>query len=97
MIDKKLKNEIKSIIFRYLDPTETKAFLFGSRATGINVKFSDIDLGFESDKKIPYRVVSDIEEEFENSNLPYSVDVVDFSKVSNNFKAVAMKNIIYLN
>ncbi|HBC45094.1 MAG: polymerase beta domain protein region protein [Candidatus Collierbacteria bacterium GW2011_GWB1_45_35] len=96
-IDPKLKNDISAIALKHINPNETKVFIFGSRVSGTNVKFSDIDLGFESDKKIPYNLIMDIEDDFENSNIPYSVDVVDFSKVSNKFKEVAMKNIMYLN
>ena len=80
-IDPVLKNEVKKIVFKYIDPKGVKVFIFGSRVSGTNVKFSDIDLGFESDKKIPYNLIMDIEDDFENSNIPYSVDIVDFSKV----------------
>jgi predicted nucleotidyltransferase len=96
-IDPKLKEDISAIALKNINPNETKVFIFGSRVNGTNVKFSDIDLGFESDKKIPYSLIMDIEDDFENSNIPYSVDIVDFSKVSNKFKEVAMKNIMYLN
>ena len=96
-IDPKLKNEIKDIVFKYLDSSNTKAFMFGSRVTGTNSKFSDIDLGLESNAVIPYELVLNIEEEFTNSNIHYSVDVVDFSKVSDKFKTVAKQNVMYLN
>lgn len=96
-IDPKLQNDIKNIVFRYLDSSDTKVFVFGSRVNGTNRKFSDIDLGLESNNSIPYTLVLDIEDEFENSNIPYSVDVVDFSKVSEKFKAVAKQNVMYLN
>lgn len=96
-IEPNLQNDIKDIVFKYLDSNKIKVFVFGSRVNGTNRKFSDIDLGFESDLSIPYSLVLDIEDEFENSNIPYSIDVVDFSKVSNKFKAVAKQNVMYLN
>lgn len=96
-IDPKLQNDIKDIVFKYLDSINTKVFVFGSRVSETNRKYSDIDLGFESNKSIPYSLVLDIEDEFENSNIPYSVDVVDFSKVSDKFKNIAKQNVMYLN
>ena len=96
-MDDKLIKEIKKTVFRHLDPTKVKAFVFGSRASGKNRKYSDVDLGIMAKTAIPTIVKFDLEEEFENSNLPYRVDVVDFSKVSDNFKKVALNNVVNLN
>lgn len=96
-LDDKTKKILKMVIFKYLNSNEVKVFVFGSRATNTNVKFSDIDLGLISAKKIGYNTVLKIEEELENSNIPYRVDVVDFSKVSDKFKEVASKKVVYLN
>lgn len=97
MLDSMLRNQLKNTVFRFLSPAAVTIFVFGSRASGSASKFSDVDLGIKTKKQLPVGVLSDIEEAFENSDLPYGVDVVDFSKVSNKFKEVAMKNIIYLN
>jgi len=97
MLDDRTKAELKSTVFRFLDPGQVRIFVFGSRAFGNFSKFSDIDLGLEPKTKIADGVVSKIEEVFENSDLPYRVDVVDFAKVSANFRKVAMKNAVYLN
>ena len=97
MFDQKLKKEIKKIVFRYLDPSKDKIFVFGSRAIGDNRKFSDVDIGIESRRKISSDTVEDIKEAFEESNLPYTVDVVNFSSVTKRFKNVAKQKIIYLN
>lgn len=88
---------IKKITFRFLDPKDFKVFIFGSRALGTNRKFSDIDLGIESEKEIPVGLKFEMEEAFENSDLPYKVDIVDFSKVSEDFKNIAKKKVIDLN
>lgn len=97
MIDQKTKKEVKKIIFRFLDPKKYKVFIFGSRALGGGRKFSDIDIGIKSKEEIDSSTLSDIQEAFEESNLPYNVDVVDFSSVSNQFRDVAEAKIIYLN
>lgn len=96
-MDEDTKKFLKSIVFKYIDSDSVRVFLFGSRATGTNARYSDIDLGLEAKIGIPYRAILDIEEEFENSNLPYVVDVVDFSKVSDKFKKIASQNKMYLN
>ncbi len=97
MLDKATISEIKKIIFQFLDSKKDKAFIFGSRATGSGRKFSDIDIGVKSEKEIDILLLSDIEEAFEESNIPYTIDVVDFSQVSDRFNEVAKQKIIYLN
>jgi predicted nucleotidyltransferase len=96
MIDKTTLNEIKKIIFRYLNPKEYQVFIFGSRATGEAVKFSDIDIGIMAKKEVDGETLAKIESAFEDSDIPYKVEVVDFSLVSKRFKRVALKKIISL-
>ncbi|MEK9169494.1 MAG: nucleotidyltransferase domain-containing protein, partial [Patescibacteria group bacterium] len=88
---------IKNILFKFLDPQKDKVFIFGSRAVGKARKFSDIDIGVKSERQISLSLLSDIEEAFEESNIPYTVDVVDFSAISKNFENVAIQKIIKLN
>ncbi len=97
MLDDSIKNSIKEMVFKYLDPLEVKAFIFGSRAIRKNRNYSDIDLGFVSKSKIPIMVIMDLEEEFDRSNLPFKVDLVDFASVSDDFKKNALKKVVYLN
>lgn len=97
MLDEKTKIVIKKIIFRHFNPLKDKAFIFGSRALGKAKKFSDIDIGILSGQKVPWAKLSLVEEELENSDLPYTVDVVDFRTVSDRFKKIAAKKIINLN
>ncbi len=97
MADKELYKTIANIVFRYLDPKKDEVFIFGSRATGTHKKFSDIDIGIKSSNPDLSYKLSCLEEGFEESNIPYRVDVVNFSKTSKNFKEVAKKEIISLN
>ncbi|EKE06426.1 MAG: hypothetical protein ACD_19C00014G0040 [uncultured bacterium] len=90
-------DEFKKLVFRHLDDSIYRAFIFGSRATGTNRKYSDLDLGIIAKTKVPTSKIFDLENEFDQSNLPYKVDVVDFNNVSENFKKVAMKKVLYLN
>lgn len=96
-MDQKTIKTLKEIIFHFLDPKKDKVFVFGSRAGDRAQKFSDIDIGVESPRKIPWHQLITIEGAFEESDLPYTVDVVDFSAVSNKFKKLAKKKTISLN
>jgi len=87
------ENEIKNIIFQFLDPKEYQVFIFGSRATGKAKKYSDYDIGILGKKSVPLNILAKINEALEESNLPYRVDVVDFSSVSKNFKEIALSKI----
>jgi len=97
MLDTGTISEIKKILFQFLDSQKDMAFIFGSRATGSSRKFSDIDIGVKCEKQIDLLLLSDIEEAFEESNIPYKIDVVDFSNVTNTFRDVSMQEIIKLN
>ena len=90
---KKPEEEIKRIIYRFLNPKEYQVFVFGSRATGKAKKFSDFDIGILGKKSVPSIAKFLIEEALEESDLPYKVDIVDFSLVSNNFRKVALSKI----
>ncbi len=93
---KKSKNpekEIKNIIFQFLDPKEYQLFIFGSRATGKAQKYSDYDVGIRGKKSLSSKTKILIEEALEESDLPYKVDLVDFSLVSPNFKKVSLLKI----
>ena len=97
MLDTATVAEIKNILFKFLDPQKDKAFIFGSRAIGSARKFSDVDIGIKSEKEMDSLLLSNIEEAFEESDIPYTIDVVDFSQVSDKFKELAEQMIINLN
>jgi len=97
MLDQKTINTLKEIIFRFLDRKKDKVFIFGSRAEGKGRRFSDIDIGIEASKEVPWHQLVAIEEMLEQSDLPYTIDVVDFSTVSEKFKKLAKEKIISLN
>jgi len=91
-----LKNpekEIKDIVFRFLSPEEYQIFIFGSRATGKAEKYSDYDVGILGKKSLSSKSKFLIEEKLEESDLPYKVEIVDFSLVSPDFKRVALAKI----
>jgi uncharacterized protein len=97
MLGDKDKQEIKDIVFTYIDPAEYRVSIFGSRATDLARKYSDIDIGIEGSIPVSGRVMSDIKSAFEDSNISYRVDVVDFNQVTPKFRQIALKKVISLN
>ena len=96
-MDTHLLKVIKDTVFSHVDSKKYRVFIFGSRALETSTQFSDIDIGIESDSKISPLLLFELEEAFEESNLPYMVDIVDFTSVSDKFKQVAKKHTIRLN
>lgn len=87
---------IRESVYKHLPKEKYKAFIFGSRADGTAGKWSDIDIGVIGDKGVPAGLLVEIEEELENSDIPYRVDVVDFSDVSEKFRRIARKKVLEL-
>ncbi|MES2614947.1 MAG: nucleotidyltransferase domain-containing protein [Bdellovibrionota bacterium] len=81
---------IKNIIHQYLPNCEVR--VFGSRITSKFKKFSDIDLALVTPNKIDFGVLSSIKSDFEESDLPYRVDVLDWNAISPEFKQVIEKS-----
>ena len=73
---------------------DCKIFIFGSRASNSNHRFSDLDIGIISAKPLPVMLLTELEEELNDIMILFSVEVVDFFKVDNAFKSEATKCII---
>lgn len=63
-------------------------FIFGSRAKGTHKKFSDLDLCFIRNEPMHITERAELETKLEESNLPYTVDIVDYSAVSHDFQQI---------
>ena len=87
--------KITSVLEKYLDKKEFNFFLYGSRAKWDFFFRSDYDIWILGKVKIDDSTKYKIEEEFEN--IPALIDFTDFSNVSDDFKKIAMKDIIWLN
>jgi uncharacterized protein len=82
------------VIRRHLPDEAYKIFLFGSRARGTAHARSDIDIGIEGPSPVPYEILASIAAEIEELPTLYSVDVVDFKRVPEQFRAVALEHIV---
>ncbi|MBI2888824.1 MAG: nucleotidyltransferase domain-containing protein [Candidatus Liptonbacteria bacterium] len=91
-----LKKNIKEIFGRHLDLSHYKIFFFGSRVTGRGDDRSDIDIGILGNEPVPRDAIGKIQDDIEESDILYDIDVVDFATVSDRFKKVAMETTEYL-
>jgi uncharacterized protein len=73
-------NTITEIIRRYPDVSEVK--IFGSRALGNHHKGSDIDLAIMN-ARVSDKTIRKMLGDFEESLLPYFVDVVNYPALEN--------------
>ena len=88
-------NTLKEIVLKYLGDQNVKVILFGSRARGDNTAVSDIDIGIVPKGEFDRYKLSLLNEYIdEHLNIPYKVDVVDFSIVSEIFKKVVLSQAI---
>lgn len=71
---------------------EVSIALFGSFARGDSNYSSDIDIAIIPTRNLKTGRLSGLREKFEELTIPYIVDVVDFSSVSDNFKKIALQN-----
>ena len=69
-------------------PVGVKIQVFGSRATGIRLKpHSDLDLLIVGPEKLPLQLLGDLREALSESDLPFSVDIVEAQYVEPEFLA----------
>ena len=97
MLEEKYLTTIKKIISQKINLDEFEVFIFGSQAMGKPNRTSDIDIGIKGEKPLDLSILGAIKEEFEESDLPQTVDVIDFSKTSDKFRQIAQQNAYYIN
>ena len=78
---------VQDILREHL-PVEFKVWVFGSRANWTTKDSSDLDLAVEGAIKLDHKAMVRLEVAFEESALPYTVDVVDLNAVGHDFKRI---------
>ena len=86
---------IREIVVKELDDEDVSIALFGSFATGTNTEASDIDIAVIPKGKLKRWKLSLLREKLEELAIPYVVDLVDFSIVSESFKNTALTNVLW--
>lgn len=74
-------------ILRQLVPS-CEVWAFGSRVKGTAKPFSDLDLVIMSQQPVSLDLIASLHEAFSESDLPWKVDIVDWSSTSPEFRAV---------
>jgi type I restriction enzyme S subunit len=69
-------------------PKSTIVWVYGSRATHTAKQYSDLDIALEqhNGQFLDIDLIMKLINEFEESNLPYKVDIMDYKKASGIFK-----------
>ena len=80
--------EIVRDILRAHLPEGVGVWVFGSRANWTTKDSSDLDLAVQGTDQLHHETMLDLEIAFEESNLPYTVDVVDLNAVGTEFKRI---------
>ena len=73
------EEDLKKLIKTLFGKKKVKVYLFGSRAKGKALPFSDYDLAFLSEGDISEELTF-LRAILEESNFPYKVDVIDLNK-----------------
>ena len=81
------------VIRRHVSDPVYRVFLFGSRAAGSATERSDIDIGIEGPAPVPRLALAAIHEELEEAPTLYTIDIVDFTRVSENFRRLAQQRV----
>ena len=81
---------IKQLLEQHL-PNCCRAWVFGSRAKNTAKFNSDLDLALDCKTEITQAILMNIKEGFEESKLPFMVDVVDMNKIDSDFKEIIDK------
>jgi predicted nucleotidyltransferase len=69
-------------------PQGTKAWVFGSRATGRARRYSDLDLALDAGRRLTLDKIARLTEAFSDSDLPYTVDLVDWRNIDERWRQI---------
>ncbi|WP_027330151.1 nucleotidyltransferase family protein [Marinimicrobium agarilyticum] len=85
---------IERILKTFMPDKQVKAF--GSRVRGTAKPYSDLDLAIITDQPLSIDSVAQLAEAFSESDLPWKVDLVDWSLVNDTFRDIIEKEGVVL-
>lgn len=92
--DRECLRTLKETVTTSLKNEKVKIILFGSRARGNNHLSSDVDIGIIPAGEFDEKPITLLKEKIENLNIPYKIDIVNLSEVSEEFRNEIMKDFI---
>lgn len=78
-IKKEILEKTKQMICRFFKNKKIEIYLIGSWARRQEKRTSDIDIGIIQKEFLPEGFLAQIAEEFEQSDIPYRVELVDLT------------------
>ena len=78
---------VQDILREHL-PAGVKVWVFGSRANWTTKDSSDLDLALESESRLNHKLLGALKDAFEDSTLPYTVDIVDQNRIGDSFRQI---------
>lgn len=79
--------QVHTVLARHL-PSGVRVGVFGSRAGGSPKPWSDLDLVLDGQGPLPLALLATLAEAFDESTLPWKVDLIDRRVVSDAFGAI---------
>ena len=81
---------VRNALRRHVPDREVLAF--GSRATWTAKDYSDLDLAVMGEEPLSLRTASALDEALGDSDLPFKVDVVDWARLDDSFRAIVLRH-----
>jgi predicted nucleotidyltransferase len=76
--------------------SEARVWVFGSRAKGVARRGSDLDLAVDAGRPLTLHDLAVLREAFDQSDIPYAVDVVDCRSIDASFALLIERDRIEL-
>lgn len=93
--EKKYEERVREKLLELFRDTNARIFLFGSRARGDARRGSDADIGIEGLRDETFRRLKIRFDEFwEQSRIPFHVELVHFDRVDPDFRKQALKDVV---
>lgn len=96
-LDKRHLDFILQVLKDNIPQKDAKFYIFGSRAKENYKEYSDVDIAVKlPDKKLSADILGKILLEFNDSTLPYEVDVIDLNAIDEKFKSLIKNSLVEL-
>lgn len=77
---------INALLRQYVPEAQVRAF--GSRCNGNHKPYSDLDIAVLAPQKLTFNQLTSLRGAFNACPLPYSVDVLDYNAISEEFRNI---------
>ncbi len=94
LLSSKELREVKRILQKQVP--EYEVWVFGSRVRGDAWKYSDLDLAIITNEPVSLSKMADLVESFDESDLVFKVDVVDWSTTNESFRKIIQSEKVVL-